>query len=379
MSLVGSLPTLADGIPTADALVYGGVAFGASGAVLAGVPVNVSLWDVANGGTPTDNKKCEAVAPGQTDAQGRFRVSLAGCVSAVSQNPNLFAEVTVNGVALPRSKLSASPYAIEALRASTTSQILTGNITVSVNPAGGAQFTTLQDAWAWVKARVVRGKLTIQLANGSYTLPGLPFGLELDHPDGMNISIIGNTTAPQAVTLNGAVRLEGTKLFLINGVRLVGPGTANSVGINVFYGGAMSIGPNVRIENFALPIQVEGKGQLAMFGGSISCSPSAVGMASNTGSHVQADAVSVTGCSTAFQSGTGSHLICSGCIANTASVGWSSVQGGTMSANASQATGVTTTFFAAAGGMLFVSSAPAGATYSPALNVLGNRNGLITE
>lgn len=214
--LVIGLPTaraLADGIPTTDTLVYSGVAFGAGGAVLAGVPVNVSLWDLETSGTTSTNKKCEAAAPAQTDTQGRFRVSLAGCVTAVSQNANLFAEVSVSGVPLARTRLGAAPYAVEALRSATTSQILTGMTTITVNPAGGAQFTSFDAAWLWALSKVVRGKLTIQLANGTYDLNG-PLGYELGHPDGQNISIIGNTSAPQTVILNApnGIRLDQSRL-----------------------------------------------------------------------------------------------------------------------------------------------------------------------
>jgi hypothetical protein len=110
---------LADGIPTNQPLAYTGTLLNSVGApVTTTTSLSLSLWDdpVA---TTTGNRKCEALAPNITpDAQGRFQVVLeAACLTAVKANPNLWVQVQIGLSVLPRSKLSAVPYAVEADRA----------------------------------------------------------------------------------------------------------------------------------------------------------------------------------------------------------------------------------------------------------------------
>ncbi|MBL8923710.1 MAG: hypothetical protein JNJ54_32950 [Myxococcaceae bacterium] len=109
-----------DGIPRTGALQYAGVLLGPGGTPLASPQnIGISLWDVDQGGTATPNQKCITPARSrELDAQGRFTVTLdVGCQGAVANNADLWLEVSVGGTALPRTRLSAAPYAIEASRA----------------------------------------------------------------------------------------------------------------------------------------------------------------------------------------------------------------------------------------------------------------------
>lgn len=112
----------ADGIPTPDSLVYSGVVLGPGGNPLPGTPaILVALWDAESGGT----KRCDSAGqPVRYGGEGRFSVSLSSCTVVVSQNANLFVEVSVTGVPLPRMKIAASPYAVEAHRAASSSRLI---------------------------------------------------------------------------------------------------------------------------------------------------------------------------------------------------------------------------------------------------------------
>jgi len=104
----------ADGVPAVNPLYYGGVLSDGGRPVEGARAVTVRLWDAATAGTTV----CTTTAAGTTFTGGRFRVALdAACVGAVRANPELWAEVQVEGTTFPRSKLGAVPYAIEAGRA----------------------------------------------------------------------------------------------------------------------------------------------------------------------------------------------------------------------------------------------------------------------
>lgn len=106
----------ADGIPTGETLFYSGVAEDD------GVPVDgtravvVELFDSASGGTA----QCTTSSDTVVFTAGAFRLPLSNtCVAAVHAHPNLYAQVSIAGTTLPRSKLGAVPYSLEAERAAT--------------------------------------------------------------------------------------------------------------------------------------------------------------------------------------------------------------------------------------------------------------------
>lgn len=103
----------ADGIPATTPLLYRGYL------ERSGMPddtarmVGASLWDRATDGT----RLCDVPAAPVTPSGGRFELALDACVAAVRANRDAWLQLTVDGTPLPRTKLGAVPYAIEAERA----------------------------------------------------------------------------------------------------------------------------------------------------------------------------------------------------------------------------------------------------------------------
>ncbi len=124
----------ADGVPAVNPLYYGGVLNDGGRPVEGARNVTVRLWDAATAGATV----CSTTAVGTTFTGGRFRVALdAACVGAVRANPELWAEVQVEGTTFPRSKLGAVPYALEAGRATAAAGALEARIAaVEARPAG---------------------------------------------------------------------------------------------------------------------------------------------------------------------------------------------------------------------------------------------------
>jgi len=115
----------ADGVPAVNPLYYGGVLSDGGSPVEGARNVTVRLWDAATAGATV----CTTTTAGTTFTSGRFRVALdAACVGAVRANPELWAEVQVEGTTFPRSKLGAVPYALEAGRATAAAGALEARI-----------------------------------------------------------------------------------------------------------------------------------------------------------------------------------------------------------------------------------------------------------
>jgi hypothetical protein len=106
----------ASGLRAADPLTYRGVLTDLAGVPLTGTrSVHIELWDGATGGTI----QCWVDPMPVTLVGGAFEIVLPdACTTAVHANPNLWAEVFVEGASLNRTKLGAVPYALEADRAS---------------------------------------------------------------------------------------------------------------------------------------------------------------------------------------------------------------------------------------------------------------------
>lgn len=126
----------ADGVPMMNPLYYGGVLNDGGRPVEGARNVTVRLWDAATAGATV----CSTTAMGTTFTGGRFRVALdAACVGAVRANPELWAEVQVEGTTFPRSKLGAVPYALEAGRATGAAGALEARIAAVEGRSGGRQ------------------------------------------------------------------------------------------------------------------------------------------------------------------------------------------------------------------------------------------------
>jgi hypothetical protein len=111
---------IADGIPLISPLTYSGVLQNSNGTPVTTLQsIRLQLFNDA-AATAAGNQACDTPAQNITpDATGRFQIVLAqACVAAVKQNADLWVELSVNGTRLmPRSKLGAVPFAVEAARA----------------------------------------------------------------------------------------------------------------------------------------------------------------------------------------------------------------------------------------------------------------------
>jgi hypothetical protein len=104
--------TRAEGIPGTGALTYSGILEDVSLTPLTGNKnVQVALWDAVSGG----NKLCETSSQPIALVRGRFEVVLPDdCVDQVKTKADTWVEVIVDGAPLPRAKIGAVPYAVEA-------------------------------------------------------------------------------------------------------------------------------------------------------------------------------------------------------------------------------------------------------------------------
>ena len=103
---------LAEGAPTTNPLYFAGMLTEDGVPVDATRDITVALYSVSEGGAP----ECSWTQAEVLVVQGRFRVNLqdAACAAAVAQYPDLWVQVLVGDVPLPRTKLGAVPYASEA-------------------------------------------------------------------------------------------------------------------------------------------------------------------------------------------------------------------------------------------------------------------------
>lgn len=125
----------AAGIPTRDVLTYSGV-LEESGVPVEGVRlIRVDLYDREMGGAPL----CGAQSATASVQRGRFHMPLRGCTDVVRAQRDVWAEVKVDEIPpLPRQKVGAVPYAVEAERAT-----LATNALQAMNAATAANATAL--------------------------------------------------------------------------------------------------------------------------------------------------------------------------------------------------------------------------------------------
>lgn len=139
----------ADGIP-ATPMTYAGVLEDANGPVDSGkLPIQVSLYDGPDDGA---SNVCAAALDmiDFTDKRGRFELTLAAnCTTAVQAQPDLYVDIQVAGVPqLPRPKLGAVPFAIEAGRASAATGSLSAQLAMLE-----AKVAALEDQLAALEAK----------------------------------------------------------------------------------------------------------------------------------------------------------------------------------------------------------------------------------
>lgn len=115
---------VAEGAPTSQPLFYGGLVTAKDGTPLDSThSVSLSVLGAETGGSPL----CTTPALAADFKAGRFRIALPtgdkGCAQAVSNNPDTWVELTVDGTTFPRTKVGAMPYAIEAGHAKLASAV----------------------------------------------------------------------------------------------------------------------------------------------------------------------------------------------------------------------------------------------------------------
>jgi formylglycine-generating enzyme required for sulfatase activity len=105
----------AEGVPAVQPLYFSGTLDDGGVPVEGPRDITVRVYAAASGGTAV----CTTSAPATTVSGGRFRVALSDtCAAAVHANPDLWIEAEVGGTVLPRTKIGAVPYALEADTAS---------------------------------------------------------------------------------------------------------------------------------------------------------------------------------------------------------------------------------------------------------------------
>lgn len=189
----------ATGIPSGDdALVYSGTLSDAAGtAVSKPTQVRAGLFAGAKGGTA----RCETAPVLTAEKTGRFEIPLgAACVKAVHDDPLLYVEVIVGSTqqtVMPRTKLTAVPYAVEAEAA---------GVAASASGSLKAKLEALDAKIAAVEARLPRplafessltGTLPISVAKGVQTGGGK-----------LLVIVAGNVKGPVNATYPAGVTLQ---------------------------------------------------------------------------------------------------------------------------------------------------------------------------
>lgn len=150
----------AEGVPSQDPLTYFGL-LEQNGAAFDGVKaMTLRLWSAASNG----NQLCSTSPAGGVQVQkGRFKIILdKSCVDAVRANPEVWTELQVDTETMPRSKLGAVPYALEATRSTIAKGLDCTGCVTSTQPAPGAnaaleaRIAALESAWT-VSAAFVSG------------------------------------------------------------------------------------------------------------------------------------------------------------------------------------------------------------------------------
>jgi hypothetical protein len=164
----------ASGIPPTNALSYAGVLEDATGPITGSHRIQVILYDAATAG----NNLCESTPAALGISDGHFSVQLPDtCTTAVAANPNVWADVLVDGSDTGRTKIGAVPYAVEAQHATNADNAALANYAADAGHASNADnatfaktATTAQTASALAAGPISTG-LTVFTMNGSVTAP----------------------------------------------------------------------------------------------------------------------------------------------------------------------------------------------------------------
>lgn len=120
-----------------------------------------------------------------------------------------------------------------------------------------SEYSTIQDALEWLDTRRISRNVsvTIQIADGYYSDYQT---VNLNHPQGDRIQILGNTGTPGNVVLQFGVGSDGFKLSgagafgRIDGLTIEGNYPTDSKdGVKISAASFMTVGPNISISGFA--------------------------------------------------------------------------------------------------------------------------------
>lgn len=102
----------AAGVPTKGALTYSGYLALADGALVnATKDIALLAYDSATGGTLV----CQVISSPVSVVAGRFQLSLSDtCATAIHASADIWIDIQVEGASLGRTKIGATPYALEA-------------------------------------------------------------------------------------------------------------------------------------------------------------------------------------------------------------------------------------------------------------------------
>ncbi len=134
------------------------------------------------------------------------------------------------------------------------SGVIDANFTYNVP----ADFSSINAALTYLANKTIKDNviITIQVANGTYSSLS---EINIHHPQGDRIYIVGNTTTPTSCVLqftgNGFNVTDSNKIGLINGFKLVGANTG--YGISASYGASAYCGANMEITGFQHGVYAE--------------------------------------------------------------------------------------------------------------------------
>lgn len=186
------------------------------------------------------------------------------------------------------------------------SSLVGGLISQSLTLNVPSQFITIQDAFTYLsKYTIARDAVvTIKVADGTYTLTG---SINLNHPQGFRIQLIGNTTTPtscvltvtDSATFDAIVCSGGNRFGLLNGFHITRPTKAempkNSTGVLAVQNSTLILGSSIKVSKWFYGIA-------ARDGSFIKCPAAQVSESGDVG----------------IWSYGGSTVICDGAISNTA-------------------------------------------------------------
>lgn len=169
----------ADGPPGTSPLFYAGTIEDDGALAEGSLPIGVAVFDDADPALP-ESRLCDIPSANRDVVRGRFRIDVSACVDAVSDNPDVFVEVTVRGVPLPRQKLGAVPYALEAQRSQTAAvaEAVAGGSVDAAALANNSVTGAAIAAAAVGASEIASGAVgSVQIANGAVTAGNIADGV----------------------------------------------------------------------------------------------------------------------------------------------------------------------------------------------------------